>query len=88
MSDPVSLSSKRAEKSGDCRDATALDILRDLVADIEAGRCDPCMIYVAMLDPISDGVHAQLRFACAGGTRTELVGLLTRHVHLTCDDGN
>lgn len=86
MSEPVSLASRRADKSGDCRDWKPLDALRELIEDIEAGRRNPSIIYVAMESDIDAKGEAKLGYVCAGGSRTELVGLLARHVNMTCKD--
>lgn len=87
MSDVVSLNSKRAEKSGDCRDWTPLDALRETVAKIESGEWDADMIYIAIkTKPGADGRYG-LPSRCAGTSRIESIGLLQEHLHATLMGG-
>ena len=83
MSDPevVDLAKLRVDKSGDSRDWTALDALRDVIADIEAGKTKPNIIYISM-ECGEDDDYAVYDFQCAGGTKLEYIGLLSRHLHL------
>jgi hypothetical protein len=79
-SEVTSLAKLRVEKSGDSREWSALDALRDVIADIESGHIDPTLIYVAM--ECRDGDFAVYDFECAGGTKLEYIGLLSHHLHL------
>ena len=86
MTKVVDLSEARANKSGDCRDWTALDCLKAAVRDIESGDITmPDLIYVAMRRPHEDGDprHVAWSSYMAGGTMTELLGLLAKHMHDT-----
>lgn len=84
VTEPVSLAARRVDRSNDCRDWTPLEALRELVKDIESGARNPRAIYVAMESETDEASYTKLGFVCAGADRTELVGLLMRHVHLTC----
>lgn len=79
---PLSIAARRAVKAGDCRVWTPVDALRDVLDDIDAGRLKPEMIYIAILatNPAKPKIP-RLRFYAAGGSKTELAGLLARHLN-------
>lgn len=82
---PSSIAARRAVKAGDCRAWTPADALRDALAEIEAGTLKPEMLYIAVLATDPDKPRRPvLRFFAAGGSKTELAGLLTRHLHKHC----
>jgi len=85
-SEVVDLARLRVDKSGDSRDWTALDALKDVISDIEAGLTKPSMIYIAM--ECREGDYAIYDFQCAGGTKLEYIGLLSRHLHLSNNGGD
>ncbi len=84
-SEVTNLAALRVDKSGDSRDWTALDALRDVINDIEAGKTKPNIIYIAM--ECGEDDYAIFDFQCAGGTKLEYIGLLSRHLHLTNNGG-
>ena len=85
-SEVVDLARLRVDKSGDSRDWTAIDALKDVISDIEAGITNPSMIYIAM--ECREGDYAIYDFQCAGGTKLEYIGLLSRHLHLSNNGGD
>ena len=79
-----SLAKVRTEASGDSRDWTAVDALRDTLNDIETGEIGvPRLIYIAMECETEDKTLVEYQFQCAGGTKLEYIGLLSRHLHQT-----
>ena len=79
-----SLAKLRAEVSGDSRDWTAVDALRDTLSDIESGEIGrPRLLYIAMECETDEGDVVEYQFQCAGGTKLEYIGLLSRHLHQT-----
>lgn len=85
-SEVVDIARLRVDKSGDSRDWTALDALRDVIDEIESDNIKPRIIYIAM--ECRDGDYAFYDFQCAGGTKLEYIGLLSRHLHLTNNGGD
>lgn len=87
-SEVVDLARLRVDKSGDSRDWTPLDALRDVLDDIESGKINPRIIYIAMECPDADGQHTFFDFQCAGGLKLEYIGLLSRHLHIANNGGD
>ncbi len=78
----ISLAKARADKSGDCRDWSVLDALREALRLVESGELDATMVYVAFQTRVPDEPDTvEYRWQCAGATKLELVGLLTRHAN-------
>lgn len=73
--EPVSLAKARADKTNDCREWTPLDALKDLVADIEAGRAKPTQLVVHFMEEAEAGRRIY-RYSAAGITYPEHVCLL------------
>lgn len=81
MGDVVSLNAERAAKSGDCRDWTPLDALRETIAKIERGDWDVEMIFIAMKTRAAPDGEYRTPSRSAGMTRLEVIGLLQDHLH-------
>ena len=79
MSDPVSLATARADKSGDCRDWSVLDALRAAIRDIESGEIKPDIVIVAFREKHDERKWSNFPMYCAGGTTLEIQGLLAKH---------
>lgn len=77
MSKPVNLGDARAAKFGDCRKWTVVEALRQAVDDVESGRINPKLVYIAFQNPQADGTFYP--YIAAGGTNLELQGLLAQH---------
>lgn len=80
----LSLNAARATKSGDCQDWTVRDALQNAIDRIDAGEDSPDMVYVCMREKVSvDGQElAEYDFQCAGGSKLELAGLLSRYLDM------
>lgn len=73
------LGPRRADKSGDCRDWSVVDALREALQMIESGELKPDMVYVALSSP-APGNEREFVYKAAGGKRLELIGLLYEHL--------
>lgn len=82
----TNLAKLRVDKSGDSREWSALDALRDIIAEIESGAVNPRLIYIAM-ECVDDENYAFYDFQCAGGTKLDYIGLLARHLHMANNGG-
>jgi hypothetical protein len=71
----ISLASARAIRAGDATEWTVVDCLRQVIADIEAGRMKPDKAVVLLCETQSQGGLLP-GFATAGVTRVEAVGML------------
>ena len=77
MSDePVNLGAARVDRTGDCRDWSVLDCLRDTIREIESGDLEAEMIYIAMASPVRDDQTRRYRYKAAGGDKLMMRGLL------------
>jgi hypothetical protein len=79
MTEIESLNAKRADKSGDCRDWTVADALRDALKAVESGEFPADMVYIAMTAK-RDRNDREFEYRAAGGKRLELIGLLYEHL--------
>lgn len=83
MADSVdNLGAHRANRTGDCRDWTVTDALREALRQVESGEVKAEMVYVAFSASVP-GNKRDFVYQCAGGTKLELIGLLARHLHMT-----
>ena len=81
MTEPINFSEEKMKRSGDGRDWTPLDTLKALVRDIEAGdEPMPTLMYVCMQTDSPGTNNSRVHFACSGGSKTEMLGLLMKHV--------
>lgn len=85
MNEPINFALKKVEKTGDCRDWTVLDALKDTISQIEKGEIRPDMVYIAMRDRDKAGDIGFIATK-AGGTFIEIAGLLTMHVQVHLND--
>lgn len=69
-----------AEASGDCRQWTPLDALKQAISEIEAGDLNPEAIYIAFYERDPDNRIVSYPFYCAGGTNIQITGLLAHHL--------
>ncbi len=76
----TNLNSKRATKSGDCRDWSAEDCLKEALQAIIEGKIDPDMVYIAFREKDEENDTAHLPYYCAGVTPIECGGLLFKHL--------
>ena len=80
-----SLSTKRAVKSGDCRDWTPLEALKQLITNIEGGELNPDMICICMrqIRKIDGEERERAHYPriMAGVTQIECIGLLSQHLY-------
>ena len=82
----VSLGERRMVNTGDGRNWSPIDALRSMIADIESGRLDVDMIFIATRTrPNDKGVGYVFRQS--GCTTLEAVGLLTQHVQIMLANG-
>jgi hypothetical protein len=74
---------KKAQKEGDCRHCSALDILEELIKDIKSGeRGVPEICFVAMKVRSTENSDLVIYpYSCSGGNTTELAGLLAIHLN-------
>jgi hypothetical protein len=87
MSAPINLAAHRAARSGDCRDWSPLDALRECIEKIESGEWDVEMVYVAMKTRADRDGNFRTPSRCAGMNRLESIGLLSDHLHDTMTGG-
>lgn len=85
MADPVSFNEARAEKIGDSRLWTPLDLAKRLLQGIESGAIKPNKIVVHYLEPLENGDSIPGYFAC-GVTALEHVALLHVAMHYAIRD--
>ena len=86
MTDKIeSLATKRAVKSGDCRDWTPLEALKQLIIDIESGKSTPDMLVVCMREIRGTDEEKRVFYprVSAGVTQIECLGLLSQHLYET-----
>ena len=76
-----SLNARRADKSGDCRDWSVEDALKDALEQVQLGNIKSEMVYVAFSCDCGND-RREFVYKCAGGTKLELIGLLARHLHI------
>ena len=82
MTDPVNLAAEKARRTGDCRDWSPLDALKETVREIESGERDFDMIYICARLKTDDGM-AEYTWRAAGMTHLESLGLLYKHLQWT-----
>lgn len=87
MNDVVNFSAARAAKTGDCRNWSPLDALRECIAKIESGEWDVEMVYVAMKTRAGADGKYRTPSRVAGMSRLETIGLLSDHLHDTLTGG-
>ncbi len=75
-----SLNSRRATKSGDCRDWSVEDCLREALQHVVEGTIDPDMVYIAFREKDEEDSSATFPSYCAGVTNIECRGLLFKHL--------
>ncbi len=85
MADIVHFAEAKADRSGDSRDWTAIDMLKSIVRDIEKGRVSTDQICVHYWETNEDGgrIHHN---SVAGMTFPDHVALLTVALH-ECVEG-
>ncbi|KKK53850.1 hypothetical protein LCGC14_3090650, partial [marine sediment metagenome] len=76
MDEPVNLAEKRATRDGDCREWTPVDALKTCLREIENGKMNPDILYIAMTERDVEKNEAYYDFIVAGGKKLEIVGLL------------
>ena len=74
----------RVRQSGDGRDWTVTDMLRDTLERIEKNELKPSMAVLTMAEEQEPGVNTFL-VATAGASRLEAMGMLARHLQLMGD---
>jgi len=79
MAEIESLAKARAGKSGDCRDWSPLDALKETIREIETGERNPDMIYICAREKTKD-MSAVYNWRAAGMTHLETIGLLYKHL--------
>jgi hypothetical protein len=79
----VDLQQKRAERTEPI-DTKPIEILKQAIREIEEGRCNPKMIYIAGYSEVGDNI-IDYDWWYAGGNKVELLGMLSRHLHLQND---
>jgi hypothetical protein len=84
MAEVVSLNEARAVAAGDCRLWTVVDALRSALADVESGKLDAQMVFVAFRTNPNESGLVDYKFVAAGGNNIELSGLLAQHLHRLC----
>jgi hypothetical protein len=75
------LGEHRQARSGDGRDWSPADVLRLALAEIDAGRLDPTMLFIAAKLPDDANGNGRLWYAQAGADKLQAVGLLHQHAH-------
>ena len=78
MADIHHIAEARAAKEGDCKLWTVADALRAALREIEAGRINATMVYVALYVP-SDPDGARYHSFAAGGDTMAITGLVAQH---------
>ncbi len=74
------LNSKRADRSGDCRDWTVTDCLEEALREIAEGEINPDMVYIAFRVKDEEDNSSVFPNYCAGVTNIECRGLLFKHL--------
>jgi flagellar hook-basal body complex protein FliE len=79
----VDLQKKRVEKA-EPFDLKPIDILKQAIEAIEKGEANPKMLYIAGYTEAGDN-EILYDWWYAGGNKVELLGMLSRHLHLQND---
>lgn len=79
MSQVVNLGAARADRTRNAKNWTVVEALRQALDDVESGRLQPSMVYVAF--QTADGDLRGYPFVAAGATALETMGLLAQHLH-------
>ena len=71
----ITLSAKRAEQTGNAKDWTVLDALREAIKDIEAGEYKPLAVAILLYSDEGDGQRG-FPYVVAGANHLETIGLI------------
>lgn len=76
----INLNSERATRSGDCRNWTVEDCLKEALQDVIEKKIPADMVYIAFREKNEEDSSATFPSYCAGVTNIECRGLLFKHL--------
>lgn len=75
----INLGAARSAKSGNSRDWSVLDALREAIKAVESGEFQADMVYIALTASL-EGSEREFTYFTAGGGRLQIIGLLAENL--------